>query len=255
MPEHLTGGRFAAPVRHGDVVERQALPPNSRALLRHFETVGFDLAPRYLGTSADGRRDRLSYVEGATGSPPLPAALRSDEALVSVARAIRAMHDATEGFVPVDDGWRHQEYAVPVVTDCIGHGDLAPWNLVFAGTEVTGIIDWDTARPSNRAWDLAYAAHQFVPFHPTGDLPLWGWPTPPDRSARLRLFCSAYGADVTPADLVDLAVLRLLGVAAEMAQQIRAGNRAYAVQAADDHPAGYRKAAAWILAERESLLG
>ncbi|TDD21953.1 hypothetical protein E1218_20085 [Kribbella turkmenica] len=156
--------------------------------------------------------------------------------------------------MPVDDGWRHQEYAVPVVTDCIGHHDLAPWNFVFTGTEVTGIIDWDTAGPSNRAWDLAYAAHQFVPFHPTEDLPLWGRPTPPDRATRLRQFCSAYGAGVTPADLVDLAVLRLLAVAAEMSQQIRAGNRAYAVQAEEDHPAGYRKAAAWILARRACLL-
>jgi len=255
MGEELTGGRFAAPVRNGDVVERRAVSANARALLRHFEQVGFDLAPRYLGTTADGQRDRLGYLPGTTGSPPLSAELRSDEALVSTARAIRAMHDATAGFVPVDDAWHDQEFAVPAVVNCIGHHDLAPWNLVFDGTEVTGIIDWDTARPSNRAWDLAYAAHQFVPFHPTPDLAAWGWPTEPDRVARLRLFCSTYGLDITPAELVDLAALRLLAFAAEMSHQIRTDNPAYATHATEDHPAAYRRAATWTLTNRPTLLG
>jgi phosphotransferase family enzyme len=252
MGEELTGGRFAAPTRSGNVVERRAVSANARALLRHFEQVGFSLAPRYLGT--DGERDRLSYIAGETGYPPLSDSIRSDEALVSVAKAIRAMHDATAGFVPVDDEWYHQEYAVPAAVDCIGHHDLAPWNLVFAGTEVVGILDWDTVRPSNRAWDLAYAAHQFVPFHPTPDLPGWGWTTEPDRRARLDLFCTTYGHGITPTQLVDLAALRLLSVAAEMSRQIHLGNPAYCVQAAEDHPAAYRKTATWLLTNRTQFL-
>ena len=60
--------------------------------------------------------------------------------------------------------------------------------MVFDGTYVRGIIDWDTARPSTRVWDLSYAVHQFVPFHPADDLLAWGWPYEPDRRRRLRLF-------------------------------------------------------------------
>ncbi|WP_268919223.1 hypothetical protein [Paractinoplanes lichenicola] len=32
---------------------------------------------------------------------------------------------------------------------------------------MTGPIDWDFVAPTSRTWDLAYVAHQFVPFHPS----------------------------------------------------------------------------------------
>lgn len=130
MDEALSGGRFAKPVRRGDTVLRRRGTANTHALLRHLERVGFDLAPRLL--EVNGTTETLSYLPGATGYPPLSDDLRSDQALVSVARAIRRLHDATEGFEPVEPGeWRSLEVAVPVDVDCIGHHDLAPWNLVF----------------------------------------------------------------------------------------------------------------------------
>jgi Ser/Thr protein kinase RdoA (MazF antagonist) len=237
-------------------VERDAGPgrANVHALLRHFEDVGFGLAPRLLGTSDDGRREIVSFLDGEAGYPPLSEALRSDEALVGVARAIRAMHDATAGYVPVDDAWGGMEVAVPAAIDCVGHHDLAPWNMVFDGSRVVGIIDWDGARPSNRAWDLAYAAHQFVPFHPPRWLEPFGWPEEPDRAARLRSFADAYGHGIQPAELVDLAVIRLSAFAAHMEARIRAADPAFATHQTEDHPAGYRAAARYILDHRESLL-
>jgi hypothetical protein len=150
----MQGGRFSKPVRRGDTVERRAAPSsaNVHALLRQFERVGFALAPKFVGTAAG--REVLTFIEGETGYPPLPESQRSDEALVNVARAIRAMHDATQGFVPVDpEAWHDLEVAVPARIDCIGHHDLAPWNIVFDGGQVVGIIDWDSIRPSNRVWD------------------------------------------------------------------------------------------------------
>jgi len=121
--------------------------------------------------SNDGPREVLSFIEGETAYPPLNATVRSDEALTNVAKAIREAHDASLGFTPVDPGnWDALEVSLPVTIDCIGHRDLAPWNIVFQGNTVVGIIDWDSAGPSNRVWDLSYAAYQFVPMQPTADL-------------------------------------------------------------------------------------
>ncbi|NYH88612.1 phosphotransferase [Actinopolymorpha rutila] len=258
MAEAMSGGRFAKPVRRGDSVERdfRHANPNVHALLRHFENVGFELAPRFLGVSADGSREVLSFVEGETGYPPLPAAQRSDEALMEVAHAIRAMHDATQGFEPVDPAtWHHQDVAMPTRIDCIGHHDLAPWNIVFDGSRVVGILDWDRIGPSNRVWDLAYAAHQFVPFHPPAGLKAFGWDTEPDRAARLRMFAEAYGGGVTPAEIVDLAALRLLSIGAYIEGRVRAGDSSFEVHREEDHARGYRIAAEYVLANRAALLG
>jgi len=42
----------------------------------------------------------------------------------------------------------------------IAHHDLAPWNLII-GEWHWAFIDWDTAAPGTRLWDLAYAMHGF----------------------------------------------------------------------------------------------
>lgn len=68
-------------------------------------------------------------------------------------------------------GWDPQEIAVPVAVDCVGHGDLAPWNLVFDGDQMVRLIDFDFVGPSNRVWDFAYLAYHLVPCHPTEHLP------------------------------------------------------------------------------------
>jgi hypothetical protein len=144
MTEAMERGRFAKPVRRGGTVERATGPgsTNIHALLEHLNDRGFGLAPRFLSVSDDGTRETLSFLEGETGYPPLPAQLRSDQALVNVATAVRRFHDASQGFVaPEPDRWHGQEVAAPVVIDCVGHHDLAPWNIVFDGTEVVGLID------------------------------------------------------------------------------------------------------------------
>ena len=60
--------------------------------------------------------------------------------------------------------------------------------LVRAGDRWV-FIDWDGAGtgPGSRLWDLAYAAHGFVPFDPGGD--------PRLDAARLRALADGYGLD------------------------------------------------------------
>jgi Phosphotransferase enzyme family len=255
--EALAGGRFAAPVRDGDTVIRRAGPgaTNVHALLEHVAVRGFDRAPRPVDLAVGQGREILTYLPGSSASPPLPEAVRSEKALRSAARTIRAFHDATLGFTaPRPEQWGRQEVAAPAETDCIGHGDLAPWNLLFDGDQVVGVIDFDFAGPSNRAWDLAYLAHQLVPFHPAEDLPGFGWTSEPDRARRLRILATAYDPGLEPALLVDYAAIRLLGMAAHIDQRVRAGDPAYAEHGDQNFAAGYRRAAAFIFDQRASLL-
>jgi Ser/Thr protein kinase RdoA (MazF antagonist) len=168
---------------------------------------------------------------------------------------VRALHDAADGFTAPQPGvWARQDAVMPTESDCIGHGDLNPGNLLFDGDQVVGIIDFDVAGPTNRAFDLALLAHHLVPLHPTDDLAAFGWDHEPDRARRLHILATAYGREISPAQLVDYAVLRLLSMGAHMQQQINVGNPAFAGHGRRDEPAGYRSAAAFILAHRGRLL-
>lgn len=101
-----------------------------------------------------------------------------------------------------------------------------------------GVIDWDSAPPSNRAWHLSYAAHQSVPLHPTAGLPAWGWDDERARAARLRLLTSSYGLGRAPAEIIDLLVVRLAAMAAYTEQQVQAGDPDFAVNGEENRGAG-----------------
>jgi hypothetical protein len=253
----LVGGRFAGPVRRGAVVLRPATAAsaNIAALLRHLEEGGFEQAPRHLGVAADGR-DRLTFVEGEAALPPYAEAVRTDEALIDVASTIRRFHDAAQSFV-APEPWTPLilSAAGPTETNCIGHGDLTPWNMVFRGPTVAAIIDWDTAGPSSRAWDLSYAAYQFVPLHPPTTLRFWGWDSQPDQRGRLARFVDAYGDPaITAAELLDLMVIRLTGFAAHMEHQIRLGDPAFDVHRDEQHARGSRSSASYLIENRDELV-
>jgi hypothetical protein len=254
--EAFTGGRFADPARDGDTVVRRAGPAaaNVHALLDHLAGRGFALAPRAVSTGPGGR-EALTFLPGAAAHPPLSAAVRSEGALRSAGRTVRALHDAGDGFTAPEPGvWGRHDAVMPTEIDCIGHGDLNPGNLLFDGDQVVGIIDFDVAGPSNRAFDLALLAHHLVPLHPTDDLAAFGWDHEPERARRLGILAAAYGRGMSPAQLVDYAVLRLLSMGAYMQHQIDLGNPAFAGHGQRDEPAGYRSAAAFILTHRDRLL-
>lgn len=257
MDGAMPGGSFAQPVRQGDRVSRNlgTGATNVHALLRHLEAKGFPHSPRSLGVNGDRTREYVSFIEGETAYPPFRPSIRDEKTLANAAAVIREMHDATTGFAAPDpDGWHTHEIALPVDVDCIGHRDLGPWNFIFRGTGVVGIIDWDFAGPTSRAWDLSYAAHHFVPFHPTDDLAGWGWDLEPDRARRLRILTEAYGGQMAPADLVDLAIVRMTSIAAHIEAEIRHGNPAFEPHRTGDHASGYRKAARHIMENRRGLL-
>jgi hypothetical protein len=254
--EILSGGYNSSPVREGTTVVRQAGPwtPSVHALLRHLRASGFDRVPEPIALSEDGSTETLGFVEGEAGTYPLTAPQRSDEALVDVARTIRAMHDATARFALDADGIWQARTSVPAEIDCIGHNDLGPYNVVYDGARVAAIIDWDFAAPSSRAWDLCYAAHRFVPLSAPVSARAFGFDPVPDQGARLRMFAAAYGGEISPAELLDLLVVRLGSIAANIEREVRLGNTAFDRQRDERHGDAYRQDIAYILSHREEFL-
>jgi hypothetical protein len=161
--------------------------PAVEALLAHLD--GFPGAPRHFGRDDRGRQV-LEYIPGTIDD--LPADNRE---LHRAGRLIRDLPDALADFQP--PGGARWDVVIPPPTsmlapqaplseDLVCHHDLAPWNLVRAEGRWV-FIDWDGAGPGSRLWDLAYAAHGFVPMHPDGD--------PDTDSPRLRALADGYGLD------------------------------------------------------------
>jgi len=162
--ERLTGGNVGrAVVRVGDTVRRPAgfWSQSVDALLQHLNDVGYQGAPRSRGFDEQGRHV-LDYIPGDVLDTFIP-----DNHLATARRVgalIRDFHDASAGFRPPPDA-RWNVVIAPDAQDLIIHHDLAPWNLVL-GSPSWVFVDWDNAGPGSRLWDLAYAAHGFIPLAP-----------------------------------------------------------------------------------------
>ncbi|MFJ7335880.1 phosphotransferase enzyme family protein [Streptomyces sp. NPDC101116] len=186
--EPLSGGNASeGVVRVGDTVRRPAGPwtPAVHALLAHLHEVGFDAAPRPLGMDDQGR-EVLTHMPGDVVWPDRFSLMEPARQLARVARLIRDLHDAVQDFTPPSDA-QWQTLIPAEGSDIIAHNDLAPWNLVVADEARWAFIDWDTAGPSSRLWDVAYAVHGFIPLSAHPD-----WQSP-DAADRLRVFADAYG--------------------------------------------------------------
>lgn len=82
----------------------------------------------------------------------------------------------------------------------------------------------------------------------------FGWDPIPDQAARLHAFTAAYGADVSPARLLDLLVVRLGSIAANIEHHIQNGNPAFDRHRDEHHADGYREDIDYILRHRLALL-
>ena len=183
----LSGGSMTAVVRVGDTVRRAAGPwtPTIHALLRHLRAAGFTAVPEPLGLDEQGR-EILSFLPGRVGTYPLEEFMWSDALLVRVARLLRAFHDATVGFEGAVWQWPGHEPA-----EVICHNDFCPYNLLFEGAELTGVIDFDLASPGPRAWDMGQTAYRFVPLTDPEN-PDAPYPGRDEQTRRLALFRDAY---------------------------------------------------------------
>lgn len=216
----LGGGNMSrGVVRVGETVRRPAGPwtPAVHALLAHLHATGFRGAPLPLGIDEHGR-EVLTFIPGDPAWPGRFHLLNDDGRLRRAARLIREFHDAVAGFRPPPDArW---QVLVPADGDeIIAHHDLAPWNLIMGGRK-WAFIDWDTAAPGTRLWDLAYAMHGFVQL--SAD-PAW---QRDDAGRRLRLIADAYGLS----ERQRLDIIPLLGRRAQAMHTFLAGHAAQGIQ-------------------------
>lgn len=203
----LGGGSHSRVVRVGQTVRRvsHSWSPAVLDLLRHLEREGFAGAPRVLGFDDQGR-EVLTYIEGEVGRGDrfipsqggrfdilLPDYVWRDDVLVHLGALIRAYHDAAATFPWAGREWM-LEGQQPVETVC--HNELFPWNTVFRVGVPMAFIDWDTAAPGPRAWDLGFVASRWVPFWRDAKCRAHGLPTGiAEKARRFRLLLDAYGLE------------------------------------------------------------
>lgn len=200
-------------VRIGDTVRRphQDTSAAVAAYLTHLESVGFGGAPRYLGRDVQGR-DVLSYVEGAVAGDPVESWAAADDVLPSVGRLVRALHDASAGWVPeVAVGARAAGRPVPPFPEgeqrLVSQRDATPQNTVFRDGQAVALIDFDLMGWTTRSIDLVNTVMHWVPLcDPRDRGPAF---QDIDVAGRLGLLLDGYGTDsVSGQQLLDAAPLR-----------------------------------------------
>jgi hypothetical protein len=199
--EVLQGGvaNAGAVVRIGEDVLRPA-PWNSATIhrfLRHLARSGAAIAPEL--RSLDDGRERLRFIPGDVPIPPYPEWAQTDDALASIAKLIRALHDGSRGFRNNrdDDAWSDEMADPQPGGPVICHNDVCMENVVFRTGAAVALLDFDFAAPGRPSHDLACFARMCVPVDDDVSRANLGWNVTrlPDR---LRLIADAYGC--TPAD-------------------------------------------------------
>lgn len=246
--QELAGGNVSSVVRVGDFVHR---PVNSwslavHELLLHLESSGFDGAPRFRGFDSKGR-EILSFIKGEVGNDPLKPYMWSEAVLIEMAYLLRRYHDSTVDFAKRQslDNWQIV-YPEPHYPEVICHNDVAPYNTVFVGERPVALIDFDTAGPGPRIWDIAYALYRFVPlsrFNPDHEGELVPYDSRlhrEERAARIRLFCEAYKFEECD-QLPPMVGKRLTALCTLLVERAEAGVPAFQRMVEEGHLDYYRE--------------
>lgn len=196
------GGERRVSIR-GGVACRPAAPWTGtvHSLLRHLHATGLPV-PEPLGV--EGRVERLRLVPGAGGEDAWPHQV-SLSAVRSAGALLRAVHDASQGWVPPTGA----RWAVPSAGgSVICHGDPKPPNFAWRAGAAVGLFDWDAARPAAPTSDIAYALYWFAPFDvDDAELARRALPMTVDAGARIDAFLDGYGW-TAPLDVLEVVTER-----------------------------------------------
>jgi hypothetical protein len=247
---NLMKGDLNEVAKAGDTVVRAGGPhtPVVHAVLRYVRDRGFVGAPEVVAWDPTTSTETLTFLPGEVGDYPLPDSFRTDRALVSAARLLRELHDASVGFEHGEYGDWFLPPRLPVEVIC--HGDFAPYNCVVIDGEVTGVFDFDTAHPAPRIWDVGYAAYRWVPL--TAPQNHDGFGNVVEQARRLRLFCSAYGISDRDHGLV-VAQERLAFLVETIESRAAAGDVQFQQHVRDGHVDLYRRDISYIAENNRQL--
>jgi hypothetical protein len=190
----LGGGFVNTVTRKGDVVYRTGGPwvPAMHQVLDHLRRNGFQMAPAPLGVDQAGR-EMISFLPGETMPRPWQPVMFTDAALEQAAAMIRGIHDATRDLeLPPETVWRTGPCA-KTPGQVIRHGDLGPWNTLWTGTHLTGLIDWDFAEPGHPISDVAQVALHWIPLRGEAHARECGFDAAAADLPRLETLCAACG--------------------------------------------------------------
>lgn len=195
--ERLSGGSRHTIHRDGDVVRRPWQPwmPAVHVLLQHLQDQGFAEAPRVVDDGRDAEeRVVWTYVEGDIQQPdPWP-----DTGIAELGDLIRRFHEAAATFDPPPEASWQRWWIHEIRPDTgIGHGELAPWNIIAVDGSPVALIDWEFAGPIDPIVDLAQAAWLNVRLF-DDDVADHEPQLPPEKRAeQLRQFLDGYGLEAS----------------------------------------------------------
>jgi hypothetical protein len=233
------------PFRQGDVILRPVRPWTSsvHALLAALRRYGFAAAPLPVGL--DAVWERVTYLPGTTGDLDDCIEMRSELALRSAGSLLRRYHDCSALFLrdlAADRIWQLPARA-PVEVIC--HGDFAPYNVVLNDGEVTSIIDFETAHPGPRRWDLAYAVYRWAPL--SSEIGVEGLNRLDDQIRRARILVDVYELSIVERrSLPEIIIARLETLLAFMERQASRGVERYRRNIEEGHDRIYHRDIAYV---------
>jgi hypothetical protein len=224
-------------VRIADTIRRPVRRSSQtiQALLRHIEAQGFESAPKALGFDDQGR-EVVSHLPGSAEHYPWRAFVYSEDNLYRVARLLRAYHDKTISFCKPDDAaWL---VTIPGAAEVICHGDISPYNTIYINNEAVAFIDFETAAPGPRIWDVAFAVYRFARLCELSNIAKVSNAYLDKVAQRIRRFCDYYGLEARKS-LLDIVLQRLEFQIAWLSSPENVGIHRKAI--ADEHSAFYRR--------------
>ena len=238
----LHGGNMSKVTSDGQVIYKDIKPLSHtiHRLLKYIEERGFEKAPRFLDVDKNNR-EVLSFVAGNIHEdyPQSEDLSENINTVRNAARLLREYHDSTLGFELQENDCWFLEYTGELNKEVICHNDFAPYNVTFINNEPVGIIDFDTACPAPREWDIAYGAYRFVPLsgevYDCKEKKYRKYNKDKDCTTRkilLREFLAAYGINV---NILPYVILRLKSLVELFDIECTKGNEAFIKMKAEGH--------------------
>jgi aminoglycoside phosphotransferase (APT) family kinase protein len=238
--------------RVGETVKRPARASSAsvQAVLLHLRRAGVTCVPEPLGFDELGR-EVVSYLAGDVWNDPLPDVVWRESTLVAAAELLRVLHDATLDFQPPAEACWMLSMPSDLPLEVVCHNDFAPYNAVFVDDRLAGVIDWETAVPGARVWDVAHTAYRFVPLSASAPPELRGTRV---QARRLALFCDAYGLDSADRAILVATVARRATALQELVVTLAAsGDPAGQARLGEGHADLYAADMRYLLAEEAAL--